>query len=272
MKTKIKIIAGIVATSLLAGCFDHETYQDARISGKCVAGYLICSVKLVSSTVNKSTNLLGITKETVVSESPLSYESLDITWSSPNGTIADSDKMTLVGLDGCEDGVCTENSNPTGFQYSEAEPQQVLVQGEMMLKNKVMMAINQIYMLYPQDFYTEATYYIPTLSTKSASEIVSTLSIDYSSVHVASVVAVGSNQLKFTCKPGFHILESMADMGNGQAQQAGDYGSIAYRTQENGSENWVISDIYTAANNIGNQSSYYTGMGCMPDVPATSPD
>ena len=115
---------------------------------------------------------------------------------------------------------------------------------------------------------TSATYLVPESATKTAPQFATEFAAyTGGKANVASVKAVGNNQLTFTCKPGFHITKAAAnllpwpDYGLGIVFNGDGYGTqqqivwIAY-------DKWQTTHYEYAVNN---SNRIFTGLGCIPN-------
>ncbi|AEB28405.1 DUF3281 family protein [Francisella hispaniensis] len=136
MKKTIIVISILVVALVLSSCSDNETTKELRIEKECNSDAHLCKFELVNAVVTRQTNFLGKTIERIQSKSTLQSIQGTIIWSAENGTLADNNLVEQEFNSGCQDGTCTENSNPTAFSFSAIGSHSVSVSGNLIIDGK----------------------------------------------------------------------------------------------------------------------------------------
>ena len=102
--------------AILSSCSGSETTKELRIAKVCTPGNDLCKFELTDAVVDRDTNLIGKTIERIVSSKPLEITEGNIVWSG-GVSVANNDEVTTHFGQGCENGQCSRNSNPTALYF-----------------------------------------------------------------------------------------------------------------------------------------------------------
>lgn len=211
-KTKILLTTAILASAgLMSSCINKETTSELRIDEQCNTASDLCKFELTNAEVTRQTNLLGQTRETIVSQSSLQNIEGTITWET-TGTLANNDDVVSAFGSGCEDGVCTENANPTAYNFV-AGPHSIAVSGNVIVDGK---SVDLSSAVPAVDIETEETAdsFVfdrqgnPSLPDgQTIDDVVAALNVNSAAAHGTFTSENGA--VKITCDDGYEWLDDV---------------------------------------------------------------
>ncbi|MGQ4006593.1 hypothetical protein QIW49_08995 [Francisellaceae bacterium CB300] len=115
---------------VLISCSKSEKIVEPRLEHSCVG--LTCNIGLTDVTLLKHVNSLGIVKETRLSGTPVILNmGSNIIWHKDNGEYPENDHLENIGLLTCNDGKCSEYSNPTSWIFDNEGEHHIRVSGKI---------------------------------------------------------------------------------------------------------------------------------------------
>jgi len=140
-KKIITLTATIIVTGFLASCSESESDKGVKIVNNCVEN--TCHIELLEVDVHRTTNIIGKTVEHTSNERALTSPDVAITWDISGGAYTTDQQLAINGLAGCEDGVCSNTSNPTGYSFPASGEYPVNVSGTVTFTDGTSREINQ---------------------------------------------------------------------------------------------------------------------------------
>ncbi|QIV94770.1 DUF3281 family protein [Allofrancisella frigidaquae] len=131
-KKLIKVVALLASTSLLSSCGSSEKVKEYQIVTDCSS--VVCSVVVDDVDLLRYTNVLGKYVDQVLKSEPLGAAEgtqFDVTWNISGGDYASAQQMLDAGLTACENDVCLDTANPTGYVFDSVESKEISVSGSI---------------------------------------------------------------------------------------------------------------------------------------------
>ena len=144
LSKKLYIALFVLSLVIISSCVQQKRAKKLGVVNSCNG--LICSYEITDNDVLMTTNVLGAQQETVLTRTPLKdvkKSKFSIKWTSESGEIVDNDDLLEQGLPSCENGVCTDRSNPTGFIFRDLGLKTVHVNGYLIKEDGTKEYINQ---------------------------------------------------------------------------------------------------------------------------------
>ena len=133
MFKNIFTIMSLLFVVVISGCVKENKLHNLEVNKNCKG--LVCSLTVQEKTLQRTTNILGVSTDKVIKTTPLTdYKSSNIKWTpSDNATLADNNSLPALGLPKClnDDGSnkCTDSGNPTAYQFPKTGQTSIHVKG-----------------------------------------------------------------------------------------------------------------------------------------------
>ncbi|AJC48207.1 DUF3281 family protein [Allofrancisella guangzhouensis] len=227
-----------------------------------------CSIELDNVDLFRYTNMLGKKVDQVLKSEPVGDAEgtqFDITWSISGGDYATAQQMSDAGLAACENDVCSDIANPTGYVFDEGGSHQISVIGTVTYKDGRTQQISENTTV-DLAHLTSVLYEIPTGSTKTADEIATAFGNYSGNKGGVATVTAEDGKLRFTCETGYHVTRQMVELAPGSQIYSG-WGSNRSVSFDANDEQWEES--FSIRNNYEYSafSTVYniTAAGCIAD-------